>query len=68
MAKKKPPAGESRTVGFHMPTKHFDIVQRVATARGTDLSAVFNQIIAEALPELRRWLKAYEQTTGTESP
>src|SRR5262245_47846182 len=47
-----------RQVGFRLPTARYELLLTVAEARGIDLSAVLNQLIAEAEPDLRTWLDA----------
>jgi len=57
---RKKTAGEFRQVGFRMPQEAFDLLSKVSEARGIDLSALLNMIIADALPQLRLWLAERE--------
>jgi hypothetical protein len=57
---RKKTEGDFRQVGFRMPRATFDVLAQVAEARGIDLSALLNQIISDALPDLRLWLIDHE--------
>src|ERR1700722_19960843 len=48
---------DRRVVTFRMPTGHYEIIENLAQARGTDVSAVLNQVIAENIQGLRRQLE-----------
>jgi hypothetical protein len=45
-----------KAVSFKMPEDRYTVLQAVARERGTDVSAVLNTIISDALPALRNWL------------
>jgi hypothetical protein len=53
MAKKARP---TRSVTFRMPDDHYRTLAAVAFARGTDVSALLNSIVTEAIPALKDWL------------
>ncbi len=50
MGRKK--SANKRPVGFKMPEEHYEIIERLADARGIDVSAILNQIVARAMPHL----------------
>lgn len=51
--------GDHHHYGFRMPTRHYDLLLEVAEARGIDLAAVMNSLVADAAPKLQEWLDAY---------
>jgi hypothetical protein len=57
MGRKKVHEGEMRQYGFRMPAGIFHLLELVARARGTDVAAVLNAILAEAAPALQLWLQ-----------
>lgn len=59
MPRKKKPAGQRIT--FRISQEKYDLLARIADARGLDLSSVVNSVLAESEPELRRWLAGYER-------
>lgn len=52
----KKKVGEFHSVTFRLRAGAHDLLMQVAQARGQDLTAVINGLIAEALPGLQRWL------------
>jgi hypothetical protein len=51
-------------VTFTTSPKTSQFLQQVAEAKGIDVSALLNVIVANALPELRRWLVAQQDSEG----
>src|SRR5262245_13121813 len=61
MGKKKVP---HRSVTFRMPVEHYETLAEVAEARGIDVSALLNQVVADALPGLLAWLVRHREQQG----
>jgi hypothetical protein len=53
---RKKTAGDFRQTSFRMPLAHYEALHQVADERGIDLAALLNEIVAEAVPGLERWL------------
>lgn len=64
MARKKAP---SKAVTFRLPLTHYEVLMAVAEARGVDLTAVLNQLVADDLPTLRSWLKDMKSNPSGET-
>jgi hypothetical protein len=53
---RKRKTSEYRAVGFRMPAHRYVLLDAVAREKGVDLSAVLNELVAEAAPRLQKWL------------
>lgn len=48
--------GNARQYGFRMPQEHYDTLAAFAAAKGIDLAALMNLLVAEAVPIMQDWL------------
>ncbi len=60
MARKVKQAGPTRAIAVRVPNAVYADLIAVAQARGQDLSAVVNQVLAEVRPALLHWLSEHQ--------
>src|SRR5438552_1022762 len=59
---RKKASGASRQLNVRVPVEMHDLLADVAGARNIDVSAVVNQVLAEARPGLAKWLREYRES------
>jgi post-segregation antitoxin (ccd killing protein) len=65
MGKKLTGGGRTRPITARIPVAVYADLAAVAEARGIDMSALLNQLLAEARPGLVRWLREHEEALAT---